>query len=333
MNQNVNFAIFGCGFIANTHAKALIETKSAALVGCADVVKENAERFAERYRIKAYENLDDILNSPEIDAVCICTPSGTHADLAEAALQKNKNVVVEKPMATTADGCKRIISALEKSSAKLTVISQLRTSEDIQKAKEIIESGKLGKLVLCDLYMKYHRSAEYYKGSWKGTKRMDGGGALMNQGIHGVDLLLYLVGMPVSIKSTVRTLVHDIEVEDTALALLEYECGAVGVIEATTSVTPGNSRRLEIHGTRGTMVISENTIVSLNIDGIEQPPTAAPRQVRGVNDPGNLDSREHQKQLCNFVDSILSGTPLLVDAYSGSRAVQVIEEIYKGDGR
>jgi len=333
MNK-VNFAIYGCGFIAGTHADAINEIESASLVGCADIKIKAARAFAERYGIIAYDDFNAMLNAPEVDVVCICTPSGTHAELAIRALEHNKHVVLEKPMAITYKECERIIEASDRTGAKVAVISQLRTSEGIKKAKEVIDSGVLGRLVLCDLYMKYYRNADYYKGSWKGTKAMDGGGALMNQGIHGIDMLITLVGMPKRIKSMVDTKVHDIEVEDTAVALLEFENGAFGVVEGTTSVTPGQNRRMEIHGTRGTMLITENTVTSLIIDGKEQIEDVSSVCVHdGRNCPGNIGSSGHRIQFENLVASINNGEPLLIDARSGSKPVWVIEGIYMANNK
>ncbi len=327
--KKINFAIYGCGFIAGTHAEAVREMESAELIGCADIKNEAAKAFAEKYGIIAYDSFEAMLASHDVDVVCICTPSGTHADLAIAALEHKKHVVLEKPMAITYRDCERIIAASDRNGVKVAVISQLRTSAGVSKAKEIIDSGVLGKLVLCDLYMKYYRSADYYKGSWKGTKAMDGGGALMNQGIHGIDMLLTLVGMPKRIKSMTGTLVHDIEVEDTALALLEFENGALGVVEATTSVTPGQSRRIEIHGTRGTMTIVENAVTSLVIDGKEQIENESTIEAHdGRNGPGNIGALGHRNQLENLVASINDGEPLLIDARDGSKPVWVIEGIY-----
>ena len=332
--KKVNFAIYGCGFIAGTHADAVLGMKEASLVGCADIKKEAAIAFAERYGITAYADFEVMLNAPEVDVVCICTPSGTHADLAIAALEHKKHVVLEKPMAITYAECERIIEASDRTGAKVAVISQLRTSDGIRRAKEIIDSGALGRLVLCDLYMKYYRTPDYYKGSWKGTKAMDGGGALMNQGIHGIDMLITLVGMPKRIKSMVGTKVHDIEVEDTAVALLEFENGAFGVVEGTTSVTPGQNRRMELHGTRGTMIITENTVTSLVIDGVEQvEDVGAVGAHDGRNGPGNIGSDGHRIQLQNLVSSILRGEELIIDARGGSKPVWVIEGIYMANNK
>lgn len=327
MDKTIRFAIYGCGMIANIHALALEKTENALLVGAGDIKKEFAKKFCEKYGIKIYEAFEEIISDEKIDAVCLCTPNGTHAELAIKALEKDKNVVLEKPMATTVADCDRIIDACKKSKGKLTVISQLRTGEDVIKAKNIVESGALGKIVLCDLYMKYYRSEEYFKGSWKGTKEMDGGGALMNQGIHGVDILQYIAGPIKEIKSVVKTLVHDIEVEDTAVSVLEFESGAIGVIEAATSVYPGFDRRIEINGSKGSLVLKENKIETLITEegdclseNIDKSTTA--------NDPTKVDIEGHIKQFSNFVRTLNGKEGLIVDEYEGKKAVEIIERIY-----
>ena len=170
-NKKLGFAIYGCGMISSVHANSVLEIEDAELIGVADISYERASDFAKKYNVRAFSDYSELLNSEEVDAVCICTPSGTHADLAIEALRAKKNVILEKPMAITVQDCDRIIAACEECGKRLMVISQLREKPDIIRAKEIIASGKLGKIVLCNLQMKYYRSPEYYKGSWRGTKR------------------------------------------------------------------------------------------------------------------------------------------------------------------
>ncbi len=327
MKKVVNFAIYGCGMIANVHIKALMELESACILGVGDINCEKAKAFGEKYSLKVYADLQSILDDGEIDAVCFCTPNSTHAELALKALKNDKHVVLEKPMAITVAECDKIIEAMKKSKCLLTVISQLRISDDIIKAKELIASGALGKPLLCDLYMKYYRSEEYYSGSWKGTKGLDGGGALMNQGIHGIDILQYLAGDVKEVKSFNRTLLHDIEVEDTSVSVVEFTSGALGVIEATTSVYPGFSRRIELHFTNGSILIKEDKIEKLLIKGRE-PLENVVISHQTQADPTGVKIENHQKQLKNFVNSILGKEGLLVDHFEGRKAVDIIERIY-----
>ena len=202
MSKIVRFGIIGCGVISRWHADAIESIPNAELIGATDLNKDALKAFTDDYGIKPFYTLEDMLSSGEIDAVSICTPSGLHASQAVQAANAGVHVIVEKPMAITSEQVDAVLEACETNHVKLAVISQLRFSESIKKVKAAIAEDKLGKIVLGDLYMKYHRSPEYYaRGGWRGTWEMDGGGALMNQGIHGVDLLQYIMGRKVSIRS------------------------------------------------------------------------------------------------------------------------------------
>ena len=331
INKKIGFAIYGCGMISSVHADSVLEIEDAELIGVADILSERAVNFAEKYNARAFSDYNELLSCDEVDAVCICTPSGTHADLAIQALRAGKHVVLEKPMAITVEDCDRIISVCEECEKKLMVISQMREKPAIIRAKEIIDSGKLGKIVLCNLQMKYYRSPEYYKGSWRGTMAMDGGGALMNQGVHGIDIISYLCGKikPNSCQSIVRTLVHDIEAEDTAVAICEFESGALGMITGTTSVYPGFSREIEICGSCGSIMIRDGQIERLVIkeDGIDE--TYDVSEDEGKKDAAAVPIKWHKLQIVSFIKEIHGeDAPNLCDQYQGKTAVELIKRIY-----
>ena len=325
----VRFGILGCGLIANFHADALAQLENARLIGVADAQPNAAKKFAESRGIKAYAGFDEMLKDPAVDAVCICTPSGFHFENALQALHGKKHVVLEKPMAFTQAQAAQLEDAAAGSGCVLTVISQLRFSEDIRRVKALMDQNAFGKLVFCDLYMKYWRSADYYAGStWKGTRRFDGGGALMNQGIHGVDLLLHLAGDAKVVYAKNRTCYHDIEVEDVSVAMLEFDSGATGVIEASTCAYPGFERRLEIIGTEGSVVLVENNIEKLII-GEKTISSGNDLPVAGTaSDPAAMSHYLHSLQLQNFIDAVCGGEKLAVSAADGRRAVALIEQIY-----
>ena len=327
MSNKVNFAIYGCGMISGVHADAINSLDKARLIGCSDIRLSAAEAFAAKYGICCYKSLEEILSNDGIDVVSICTPNGTHADLAIKILEADKSVIVEKPMAITVEECDRIIASAEKSKGRVMVISQLRTSADILSARDIVSSGKLGKIVLCDLYMKFYRSSDYYKGSWRGTLAMDGGGAIINQGIHGIDLLQYIVGPVKNIKSFVKTLFHEIEAEDAAVSAVEFENGAIGVIEASTATFPGFDREIKIHGSNGYIEIRNNCIERLIIDGQEQ---ACSKYVsRGESsNPAAVTYEEHAKQYKTLIDVLNGIDTEYVDQYEGKKAVEIIQRIY-----
>lgn len=329
MENKIRFGILGCGVIANFHAEAINSLENAVLIGVTDNRPENAQNFAAKYHVKAYESYEAMLQDPEIDAVCICTPSCFHAPNAEQALLADKHVVLEKPMAIKLEDCKKIVQLSKNHHLKLTVISQLRFSPDVLRVKKLLSEDAFGKLVFCDLSMKYWRDPAYFaSSSWKGKLAFDGGGALMNQGIHGVDLLLYIAGNAKVLRAENRTVFHDVEVEDASVSLLEFENGALGTIKASTCTYPGFERRIEILGTRGCAVLRENQLEKLIvnhetlIDGL-QAETAGT-----ASDPTAMSYYFHAQQLSNFIKAIFGEEDLLIDAAQGQRAVALIEEIY-----
>lgn len=329
MENKIRFGILGCGVIANFHAEAINSLENAVLIGVTDNRPENAQNFAAKYHVKAYESYEAMLQDPEIDAVCICTPSCFHAPNAEQALLADKHVVLEKPMAIKLEDCKKLVQLSKNHHLKLTVISQLRFSPDVLRVKKLLSEDAFGKLVFCDLSMKYWRDPAYFaSSSWKGKLAFDGGGALMNQGIHGVDLLLYIAGNAKVLRAENRTVFHDVEVEDASVSLLEFENGALGTIKASTCTYPGFERRIEILGTRGCAVLRENQLEKLIvnhktlIDGL-QAETAGT-----ASDPTAMSYYFHAQQLSNFIKAIFGEEDLLIDAAQGQRAVELIEEIY-----
>jgi len=332
MAKIMKFGILGCGMIANMHAQAIESIEDAELIGVSDPVEASAKAFSEKYGVAVYKDYDTMLNDPEIDIVCICTPSGFHASGALEALKYQKHVVLEKPMALTTEDADKIVEASKESGCLLTVISQLRFQEDIQKVKQLVEEGAFGKLAFCDLYMKYWRDPEYYaSSSWKGTFKFDGGGALMNQGIHGVDLIHYIAGNAKVIKGKVKTLFHDIEVEDVATAVMEFDNGALGVIEGSTCAAGGFDRRIEIIGTKGYAILVEGKIEKMEIDGKEvaQEVNTAVGGKRSSSDPTALQYEGHATQIRNLIRAIRGEEPLLIDATEGRKAVKTICDIYK----
>jgi predicted dehydrogenase len=213
----------------------------------------------------------------------------------------------------------------------LSSVAQSRFTSGVRKAKQAIEEGYLGKLVCADVYMKFNRSQEYYNtGGWRGTKAMDGGGALMNQGIHGVDLLLYLAGDVKSVYAVSKTLARQIEVEDTLSAVLEFKSGATGVIQATTSVYPGYPRRLELNGDKGTIVLEEGNLIRWDMEDTTLPAVTLKSNVRSsASAPTDFSADNHTKQFKDVIQALRGGTKPLVDLREGRRAVDLILAIYK----
>jgi predicted dehydrogenase len=330
--EKIRFGIIGCGLISDWHAKAIGQIPNAVLVGVADINKASADAVAQKYNILSFRTVEELLESDNIDTVCICTPSGLHVQLAVKAADAGKHIVIEKPMAITTEQCAQIIAAVERNHVKAAVVSQFRFSEAVKELKKAIATGSLGKIVMGSIYMKYYRSYEYYnKNSWKGTWKMDGGGALMNQGIHGIDMLQYVMGKVKSVSALTRTLVHKIEVEDTACAVVEYESGSIGIIQGTTSVYPGFPRRLEVNGEKGSIVVEEDAIVEWVVEGETLPEHITLQRAENVgsSDPANISVEGHIRQLADMTDAILKNRRPMVDIYEGRKAVEIIEAIYE----
>lgn len=331
-NKTAGIGIIGCGMISNWHADAVSKISGARLIGVTDLNKEMRLSFADKYGVRAFDSVEEMLGCKEVDIVSICTPSGLHAPLAIMAANAGRHVIVEKPMALNLKEADEVISACERNNVKMEVISQLRFTDAVGKLKNAVDNGLLGRLVSGDVYMKYYRSQEYYdKGGWRGTVKMDGGGALMNQGIHGIDLLLYIMGPVRSVFANARTLTRNIEVEDTAAALLEFESGALGVIQGTTSVYPGSPRRLEICGDKGTITLEEDTIAGWAIEGRELPEdvTLGHTKVSSANNPSGLGIEGHVLQITDMVEAVLEGRKPIVDEHEGRKPIELIMAIYE----
>ncbi|MBO7157778.1 MAG: Gfo/Idh/MocA family oxidoreductase [Clostridia bacterium] len=332
MERKIGFGIIGCGVIADFHANALFGlSEDAVLVGVADARLPAAERFAREKQVRAFESVDELLACPEIDVVTICVPSGLHAELAIKAANAGKHIIVEKPMAITKEQLDAMEEACERNGVMLSSVAQSRFTIGVRKAKQAIEEGYLGKLVCADVYMKFNRTQEYYNtGGWRGTKAMDGGGALMNQGIHGVDLLLYLAGDVKSVYAVSKTLARQIEVEDTLSAVLEFKSGATGVIQATTSVYPGYPRRLELNGDKGTIVLEEGNLIRWDMEDTTLPAVTLKSNVRSsASTPTDFSADNHTKQFKDVIQALRGGTKPLVDLREGRRAVDLILAIYQ----
>ena len=330
--KKYGFGIIGCGAIARHHADAISKIENAYLAGVTDNIKASCERFVKDFPCKIFDTVEDMLACDEVQIVSICTPSGLHAPIAVKAANAGRHILVEKPMAITKEQLHDMIEAAENNHVKVAVISQLRFCESVQKVKKAIDNGELGKIILGDVYMKYYRSQEYYdSGSWRGTKRIDGGGALMNQGIHGVDLLLYLAGDIKSVHAISKTLVRKIEVEDTLSAIVEYKNGATGVIQATTSVYPGYPRRLDINGENGSIVLDETSIVRWDIcnSAGHDDVILMPSFTHGAATPTAISNDGHVLQISDTIKCIREGKAPLSGLADGRRAVDVILAIYQ----
>lgn len=334
------FAVVGCGMIAGFHARAIAEIAGARLVGGYSSRFEAAEKFGAEHGCKGYRTLDELLGDPAVQVVNICTPSGAHLEPAVAAAKAGKHVVVEKPLEITLERCDAIIGACEAAGVNLITIFPSRFSGANAALKAAIDAGRFGRLTLGDTYVKWWRTQEYYdSGGWRGTWALDGGGAYMNQAIHNVDLLYWLMGDIAEVAAVTATLAHErIEVEDVGVAAVRFANGAVGTIEATTSAFPGLLKRTEIHGDQGSAIIEQDTIklwqfAEEHSDDAEllRKFGEASATPGGAGDPKAISHLGHRLQLEDLIRAIESGSPPLVDGRQGRKSVEIILAIYESN--
>jgi predicted dehydrogenase len=339
-DQPLGFAIVGCGMIARFHARALAEVPGARVVALVSRDVSRARAMADELGLACHldTNLAAVVARPDVDVVIVTTPSGAHLEPAVTAANAGKHVVVEKPLEITAERCDRIIAACDANRVKLCTIFPSRFGDANRTLKAAVDAGRFGRLTLGETTCKWWRSQQYYdEGGWKGTRALDGGGALMNQAIHNVDLLLWLMGPVTRVSGFTATLAHErIEVEDTAVACLHFASGALGVIQGTTSVYPGLPKTVAVHGDRGTAVVEQDDLLRWEFN----PETPEDRAVRerfavkvsasgGASNPAAISYQGHARQLADFVRAVRSDTAPAVDGREGRRSVALIEAIYR----
>ena len=334
--KSIGFAIVGCGNIAPFHAEGICNTSGAELIAVCDKDEAKAKELAEKFSANVYFDYAEMLTRDDIDVVNICLPSGLHAPLSIQAANAGKHVMVEKPLDITVEKCDSIIEACNKNRVKLATIFPSRFKASSMAIYKAIKSGRFGKLTLGDTNVKWYRSAEYYaSGNWRGTWKFDGGGALMNQSIHYIDLIQYFMGPIESVTAHCSTIVKDIEVEDTAVAIVKFKNGALGTIEGTTTAYPGLEAIVAVHGENGSAIIDGESLVTWKFKD-ELPEDEQIRKElnktisSGAADPvSSLDSAGHQLQINDMVAAINENREPMVNGENGKKSVEIIRAIYK----
>ena len=336
----LGFGIVGVGMIAEFHAQALAQVQGAKLVGVASRNLANARAFAQKHAAPlATASVAELVARPDIDVVCITTPSGAHLEPALLAIHAGKHLVVEKPIEITTERIDALLRAAEAKGVKVAPIFQARFGQGASHIKAALDQGRFGRLVLASAYVKWHRPASYYTG-WKGTLALDGGGALINQGIHAIDLLQWFASMPAELFCFKTRRVHTaIEAEDTASAALKFSSGALGVIEASTALYPGWQRRLELCGEHGSVVLEDDHIARWEFrearagdDALRSAKDAAAFG-SGASAPNAISAVGHQYQIQNLVDAIRTGAALAVDGAEARKAVALVRALYDSSRR
>lgn len=335
----IGYGIIGCGNIGPVHAAAIAAIPSAKLVAVSDVVEKTAIALADKYNAAAYTDYRQMLERQDIQAVCLCVPSGLRMGIALDCAHAGKHILSEKPLEISTSRIDRIIDAADNARVLLGCIFQSRFADGSIRIKEALEQGRFGILVLGDAYIKWYRSASYYaSGAWRGTRKLDGGGALMNQGIHQIDLLQWFMGPVRSVRAQVTRRLHlSLEVEDTATAFLEFENGALGVIEGSTAIWPGHPARVEIHGSEGSACLEDGALKFWKfskrraIDAKIEAALARESELgSGAGDPlSSLKIEGHRRQILDFTQAILKGRNPRINGREGRNAVAIIEAIYK----
>ncbi|MFL6026731.1 MAG: Gfo/Idh/MocA family protein [Friedmanniella sp.] len=349
-SDRLRFALVGAGVIGAQHGKVITElADQIELVAVVDPVLERAEKLAAERGGKVFASLAEALRAVDVDVVVVCTPTGLHGVVAIEALDAGKHVIIEKPAETTVARTDEIIAAQQRAGTLVTVISQHRFDHSTEVAVEAIARGELGRLTTGIASVDWWRGQSYYdSGDWRGTWELDGGGALMNQGVHTVDLLVATMGRPVEVFAYTGTLAHErIEVEDAAVGVVRFESGALGVLHATTAAYPGLSARLQVHGDKGSVVIDNDQLVfvhltpagsgieekmmgskSTSVNQVEDYTTGEVGGATAGSNPGQL-SDAHRFQYQNFLAALAGTEPLRVDLATNRQAISIITGVYE----
>ena len=335
----VKYGIIGCGNIGPVHAAAIAEVRGAKLAAVSDVVAASAEKLAGEYKADAYADYREMLERKDIQAVCLCVPSGMRAEIAIACAAAGKHILSEKPLEVTTARIDRIINATDKANVLLGCIFQSRFAEGSLLIKKALDEGRFGKLVLGDAYIKWYRSPEYYaSGAWRGTRRIDGGGVLMNQGIHQIDLLRWFFGPVKTVRAHVGNVVHTgIEVEDVAAATIEFTNGALGVIEGSTAAWPGHAAEVNVYGSDGGACLADGKLTYWKFKKEKASDKKILAGMEGESELGSgaadplasLKIEGHRRQIDDFTKAIQKGQKPAIDGREGRYAVELIEAIYK----
>ena len=327
----IRFGILGCGNIAVTHADALTTLADAELVAVFDTVPEKARAIGERYGVPVADSQEDLF--ARCDAVIVALPSALHAPATVAAARAGRHVLTEKPLDIALGPATEMVEACEAAGVRLGCISQHRFAPDVIAAKRAVDSGELGPIHLADAAVKWFRSQGYYDSAgWRGTWAMDGGGCLMNQGVHTIDVLQWIIGGVKSVQARTRTATHEIEVEDTAVALIEYRNGALGTLVGSTSAFPGFAERFEIHGLRGSIVVEgDRMLMRETADPAGAPAFGASRALSKLEHIGEEPRWDalHRAQIEDFAAAVKEEREPALTGRAALEPLKVILAVYE----
>jgi len=331
MQPKIGFGLIGTGAVSDHYVKAIQELQDAELVAVCSSTKERRARAERKFGVPAFNNYQDLVSRTDIQIVCILTESGRHLEPALISAEFGKHILCEKPLEVTLERADKMIRACREANVKLGCIFQNRFKPGYLLLKKCIEKGELGKLLFGNAYIKWFRSSEYYKDShWRGTLEGDGGGALINQGIHTVDLLIHILGEPTEVTGKTGRLVHNIAGEDIALAIIRFKNGAFGTIEASTGLTPGYPERLEIYGEKGSVILVGGEIHNWNIGGGKAKSTVKKiTGLSGSSDPMAISYKWHKIQIDDMIKSVTQDREPAVNGEEGKKALALVRAVYE----
>lgn len=347
MLEKMRFGIIGAGVIGPTHASAIRSLPDAELVAVADVIPERVQKMAEAYNIHPYADIQEMLDKEQLDIVTICTPSGMHGKHACMAMRTGRNVIVEKPMDIRREAMDEMLKVQAEQKVKLAVVSQHRFDASSQRVQQLVEEQAFGKLIMGNALIPWWRSQSYYdSGAWRGTWELDGGGVLMNQSIHSIDVLQWLMGRVKSIYAYTDTRTHRMETEDVAVATLRFANGALGTIAATTGAYPGTGTSIGVYGDKGTAIIEDDELRYLHLarddkeevgaygggskaSMAEKATQAEKAQASAASNPAALAVDSHALQFADMIRAIRENGTVLVDSYAARHPVDIILGIYE----
>ncbi|MBT9187498.1 Gfo/Idh/MocA family protein [Zobellia russellii] len=328
--SHIGVGIIGTGSIVHTYVKCLSELEGVRIVGLCTKSADRVEQLKADFGLPIYSDLNTFVQHPEIDLVCVCNESGKHSIAIEAAAKAGKHILSEKPLEVTTEKIDGLIALCEERKVLLGCVLQNRCSTDYKQVENAIKSGKLGKLLMGNASINWYRSQAYYANSkWRGTKKLDGGAAFINQGIHTVDLLQNLMGPAVSVFANVQTRVHEIEGEDVGAVLVNYENGAMGTITAGTALFPGYPERVEVYGEKGSIIMEGGKIIAWNVKGEDAPKLTSKEQGSGAADPTAIGHHNHKVVLQDMVNAIRENRKPMVDGAEARKSVALINAIYR----
>lgn len=329
--MSVKFAVIGCGRISENHIDAIQNAPHAELAAVCDIIEEKAKNTAQRCGLdKWYTDIETMLNSEDIDVCCILTPSGMHCEHTCLAARHKVHVLCEKPLDVTKEKMERMISCCKENNVKLGAIFQRRLYEGAIRAREAIFNGDLGTVTLADASLKYYRDQQYYDSAdWRATWELDGGGALMNQGVHGIDMLNWLMGGIRSVYANCQTLAWNIEVEDTAVVNVKFNNGAIGVIQGTTTAYPGLDTIFSIHGTKGSISFGDNGFYYWRLENSERTEPDISGSMGGVNCQYNTTNFGHRYLVEDMALAVLNGREPMITGAEAKKSVDIILDIYE----